>query len=145
MVLLFDCTSTDDYVKQAWKQLFIKKGRAIDGPPPTQASFIQHIKLASYQTGHCWAQIMIAAPELPSPSEWGWNRRLIVDAVYAGRPYQKRRKLAGNSCDVAASRDAEGAANARRQVFSAHIFVTAMECALSDTDIKLNDKLTVWT
>ena len=35
-----------------------------EGPPPTQAALIQHIKRSTYQAGHCWSQRMI--PELPS-------------------------------------------------------------------------------
>ena len=62
-------------MNQARKQLFSKKGRAIDGVPPTQAALIQHTKRAAFQAGHCWAQMMTPAPELPSPSEWGWNKK----------------------------------------------------------------------
>jgi len=75
VVLLYDRTSTEESVNQARKLLFSKKGRAIDGLPPTQAALIQHTKRAAYQAGHCWAQMMTAAPELPSPSEWGWNKK----------------------------------------------------------------------
>jgi len=75
VVLLYDRTSTEEGVNQARKQLFSKKGRAIDGLPPTQAALIQHTKRAAYQAGHCWAQMMTHAPQLPSPSEWGWNRK----------------------------------------------------------------------
>ena len=71
--MLYDRTSSQKSINEARKQLFTQKGRAIDGLPPTQAAFIQHIMRAVFQAGHCWAQIMIAAPELPSPSEWGWN------------------------------------------------------------------------
>ncbi|KAG0720995.1 hypothetical protein GWK47_047344 [Chionoecetes opilio] len=39
-VLLYDRTSTEEGVNQARKQLFSKKGRAIDGLPPTQAALI---------------------------------------------------------------------------------------------------------
>ena len=74
VVLLYDRTSSQEFVNGARKQLFTQKGRAIDGLPPTQAVFLQHTKRAAYQAGHCWAQTMIATPELPSPSEWGWNR-----------------------------------------------------------------------
>ena len=62
-------------VTEVRKQLFTQKSRSIDGLPPTQAELIQHIKWATYQAGHCWAQMMIAAPELPSPSEWGWSKK----------------------------------------------------------------------
>ena len=44
--------------------------KAIDGLPPTQTALIQHVKRAAYQAGHCCAQtMMIATPELSSPSE----------------------------------------------------------------------------
>ncbi|KAG0724206.1 hypothetical protein GWK47_041118 [Chionoecetes opilio] len=44
VVLLYDRTSTEEGVNQARKQLFSKKGRAIDrySLPPTQAALIQH-------------------------------------------------------------------------------------------------------
>ena len=73
VVLLYDRTSSQEYVNGAWKQLFPQKGRASDGLPPTQAALLQYTKRAAYQAGHYWAQTMIATPELPSPSEWGWN------------------------------------------------------------------------
>ena len=75
VVLLYDRTSSQESVNQARKQLFTQKGRAIDGLPPTQAALIQHIKRAAYQAGHCWGQMMVAAPELPSPGDWGWKRK----------------------------------------------------------------------
>ncbi|KAG0725800.1 hypothetical protein GWK47_037891 [Chionoecetes opilio] len=67
VVLLYDRTSTEEGVNQSRKQLFSKKGRAIDGLPPTQAALIQHTKRAVYQAGHCWAQMMTPAPELRHP------------------------------------------------------------------------------
>lgn len=75
VVLLYDRTSSQESVNQARKQLFSQKGRAIDGLPPTQAALIQHTKRAAYQAGHCWGQMIVAAPELPSPSDWGWKRK----------------------------------------------------------------------
>ena len=74
VVLLYDRTSSQVSVNEARKQLFTQKGRAIESLPPTQAALIQHTKRAAYQAGHCWAQMMIAEPELPSPTEWGWNK-----------------------------------------------------------------------
>lgn len=74
VILMYDRTSTEESVNQARKQLFSKKGRAIDGLPPTRDALIQHTKRAAYQAGHCWAQMMTPAPELPSPREWGWNK-----------------------------------------------------------------------
>ena len=60
-------------VNSARIELFTQKGRTIDGLPPTKASLVQHIMRAAYQAGHCWGQTMVPPPELPSPSQWGWN------------------------------------------------------------------------
>ena len=75
IVLLYDRTTTHTSVNQARKELFAQKGRAIDLIPPTQAALIQHVKRATYQTGYCWSQSCIAAPEMPSPSVWGWTKK----------------------------------------------------------------------
>ena len=75
VVLLYNRTSSQQSVNEVRKQLFTQKDRSIDGLPPTQAALIQHIKRATYQAGHCWAPMMIAAPELPTPSEWGWSKK----------------------------------------------------------------------
>ena len=72
VVLLYDCTSTEDIVNQARKQLFSKKGRAIDGLLFTHAAFSQHIKRAAR---HRWAQMKTPESELSSPSECGWNKK----------------------------------------------------------------------
>ena len=72
VVLLYDRTSSQDHVNDAHKQLFAQNCRTIDALPPTRAALIQHAKRAACQAGYCWGQMMIPAPELPSPSEWGW-------------------------------------------------------------------------
>ena len=74
IVLLYDRTTTHTSVNQARKELFAQKGRAIDLIPPTQAALIQHVKRTTYQAGYCWSQSCIAAPEMPSPSVWGWTK-----------------------------------------------------------------------
>ncbi len=129
VVLLYDRTSSQECVNDARKQLFTQKGRAIDSLPPTQAALIQHIKRAAYQAGHCWAQMMIAAPELPSPSEWGWNKRVeggwevcwttLPEATQACRELIR--------CGFK-----KGTANARRLLCSALLFVSAVDFALTD-------------
>ena len=75
MVLLYDRTSNFECVNQARKQLFTQKGRSIEGIPPSKAALIQHTKRATYQAGYRWGHVMIEAPELPSPSDWGWTRK----------------------------------------------------------------------
>ena len=71
-MLMYDRTSTEMKVNEARKQLFSQKSRSIDGIPPTQAALVEHMKRAAYQAGHVWAQMFVAVPNLPSPSEWGW-------------------------------------------------------------------------
>ena len=75
VVLMYDRTSSQQSVNQVHKELFTQKGRSIDGIPPTQAALIQHARRAAYQGGHCWGQMMVEAPELPCPSDWGWTRK----------------------------------------------------------------------
>ena len=75
VILLHDRTRNVECVNQARKQLFTQKGRSIEGILPTKAALIQHTKWAVYQAGYCWGQVMIAAPELPMLSDWGWTRK----------------------------------------------------------------------
>ena len=56
VVLMYDRTSNHEHVNDERKQHFTQKGRAIEAP------------------GYCWGQMMVAAAELPSPSEWGWMK-----------------------------------------------------------------------
>jgi len=72
VLLMYNRTSTEMKVNEAWKQLFSQKSRSIDGIPPTPAALVEHMKRAAYQAGYLWAQMFVAVPNLPSPSEWGW-------------------------------------------------------------------------
>ena len=74
VVLLHDRTSNHEHVNDAHKQLFTQKGRAIDALLLTRKALRQHIRRTAYQAGYCWGQMMVAAAELPSPSEWGWMK-----------------------------------------------------------------------
>ncbi|XP_041378093.1 uncharacterized protein LOC121390363 [Gigantopelta aegis] len=42
--------------------------------PPTKAALEEHFKIAAYQGGHVWGQVLLPASELPSPTEWGWTK-----------------------------------------------------------------------
>ena len=75
VVLLYDRTGIQGSVNEARKELFTRKGRAIDAISPTQAALMQHIKRTAYQAGHCWSQVMIPNPEIPSPNDWGWSKK----------------------------------------------------------------------
>lgn len=72
VVLLYDRASSEEKVNRARKQLFSKKGRTMEGLPPTQAALLEHTKRAAFQAGHVWAQMFVPVPSLPCPSEWGW-------------------------------------------------------------------------
>ena len=89
-VLLYDRTSSLEQVNDVRKQLFTQNGRAIDALPPTRGALIEHAKRAAYQAGYCWGQMMVAAPELPSPSEWGGSRETVDAGTYTGQPSQRR-------------------------------------------------------
>jgi hypothetical protein len=72
VILMYDRSSSKASVNDLRKHLFTKKGRAMEGLPPTEAALLQHTKRAVYQSGYCWYQSLSAQQILPSPSEWGW-------------------------------------------------------------------------
>lgn len=73
VVLLYERTSDQMKVNDVRKHLFAQKSRSLENIPPTQAVLIQHIKRASYQA-NIWNQALIPDPQLPSPSNWGWQQ-----------------------------------------------------------------------
>ena len=77
VILLYDQTSAEISVNHARRQLSTKKGRKIDALPPTQAALTEHTKRAAYQAGYVWGQMLVAEPELPSPSDWGWKKNAV--------------------------------------------------------------------
>ena len=74
VLLLYDRTSECTRVDLCRKLLFAK-GRQIDRIPPTEAALKEHIKRAVYQAGYCWGQSLALHQHLPSPGEWGWEKR----------------------------------------------------------------------
>ncbi len=73
-ILLYNRTSGLMSIDDARKQLFTKKGRAMDAIPPTRAALIiQHVKRAIYQGGHCWGKALQVSLNIPSPQNWGWT------------------------------------------------------------------------
>ena len=75
VVLLYNRTSASTEVNDVRRVLFTQKGRTIENIPPTQAALTQHVRRAVYQGGHIWGQALIARPEYPDPSSWGWNKK----------------------------------------------------------------------
>ena len=73
---------------------------------------------------------MIPAPELPSPSEWGWKKKEPNgwEANWTTLPEATTacRELLRCGC----KKVAEGSANVKKQLFSALLFVIVVDCAL---------------
>ena len=67
---------------KARKKLFIKKNN-VQMIPPTRAALEQHVKRAVYQGCHVWGQTLLCNPQLPVPTDWGWNK--VDDGGY--EPY----------------------------------------------------------
>ena len=76
--------------------------------------------------------MMIAAPEFPSPSEWGWNKKAEGVREYAGQPNQKPHKLVGNSYILGARKAAEDITSIGRLLFRALRFAFAVDFAQSN-------------
>ena len=49
--------------------LFTKKGRDLEGLPPTQDALKLQVKRARYQRVYIWGQATIAKPVLPDPTD----------------------------------------------------------------------------
>jgi hypothetical protein len=72
VVLMYDRSSSKMTVNSLRKHLFTKRGRTMEGLPPTEAALFQHTKRAAFQSGYCWHRSLQPQQNLPSPSEWGW-------------------------------------------------------------------------
>ncbi|CAH3148000.1 unnamed protein product [Porites lobata] len=74
-MLIYDRTShfSKVGVNDARKYLFAKKGRGLEGLPPTRDALDQHLKCAVYQGNYMWGQATALKPVLPEPPNWGWT------------------------------------------------------------------------
>ena len=74
VILLYDRTSAGNDINIVRKKLFAKKGRPPESIPPTQHALVQHVRRAVYQGALCWGQALHVQPDLPCPTEWGWQK-----------------------------------------------------------------------
>ncbi|CAG2187553.1 unnamed protein product [Mytilus edulis] len=74
VILMYDKTSESLKVNEARKDLFTRKGRAIDNIPPTEAALLEHSKRACYMASQCWDRCLEPSPSFTDPGEWGWER-----------------------------------------------------------------------
>ena len=73
-VLAYDKSSSEAKVDKVRKTQFNQNNKAYDTIPPTEDSLKQHCLRAAYQAGYVWRQALKPYVELPSPSEWGWEK-----------------------------------------------------------------------
>ncbi|KAL8561151.1 hypothetical protein ACOMHN_054522 [Nucella lapillus] len=93
VILLYDRTSKCTDIDKARRKIFARKNN-VQLIPPTKADLEEHVKRAVYQGGHVWGQILLPAPELPPPTNWGWSR--TGEGQYT--PYWSRLPEAAYSC-----------------------------------------------
>ena len=74
VTLMYDRTCTCCDIDTARRKLFAKKGRPLESMPPTHHALVQHDRRAVCQGSICWCQMLHAQPQLPCPSEWGWEK-----------------------------------------------------------------------
>ena len=60
-------------VNDTRKFLFTKKGRGLEGLPPTQNALNLHVKHTTYQGVYVWGQATTAKFVLPDPKDWDWT------------------------------------------------------------------------
>ena len=71
----YDHTSSSISLDESKKELFNKRSRhKIENLPPTKAAFKEHVKRATYQSGHVWGQALSPEMKPPNPSDWGWTK-----------------------------------------------------------------------
>ena len=107
------------------KNLFTKKGRAMNANPPTRAALTQHIQRAVFQR---WVLLGKVSLNLPSPAKWGWTdynnwKPLWTTIPEANHP--------GSYCTVAAKKGAEGSASAKEQLWDVLLCVCVVEIAMT--------------
>ena len=89
---MYDRTSTCTDSDKARRKLFARKNN-VQLIPPTKAALEEHVKRAVYQGGHVLGQILLPAPELPPPTNWGWS---MTGGQYT--PYWTRLPEAADNC-----------------------------------------------
>ncbi|KAK7495213.1 hypothetical protein BaRGS_00013623, partial [Batillaria attramentaria] len=130
--LFYDRTSNCLDVNSARKQLFTKVGRQIDNIPPTSEALLQHCKRAVYQGGHIQGQADIPAPDLPDPSDWGWQ-----SAVGKWQPFWTVLPEASHTCQELLKCGCKKGCKSRRcKCYKAGLKCTALcicngDCALT--------------
>ena len=75
VVVMYDRSSILITVDAARQTLFARNSKSLENIPPTEAALRQHILRTVLQSGHVWGQSLEKDPYLPSPANWGWQRK----------------------------------------------------------------------
>ena len=73
IVLMYSKNCDAELVNDARKLMFSHSLRSLDSIPPTKNVLLQHIKRALVVAAFIWKQSLSKTPEIPKPSEWGWE------------------------------------------------------------------------
>ena len=66
IIIMYDLSNTCKEVNEARRDLFTRKGRDIEGIPPTADALHLHTKRCAYQAGHCWGKALVPSHPIPS-------------------------------------------------------------------------------
>ena len=72
-VLMYSKNCAAQSVNDARKLMFTHGLKSLDSIPPTQNALFQHAKRALHTAGFVWKQSLSRIPEIPNPSDWGWE------------------------------------------------------------------------
>ena len=72
-VLMYSKNCAAQSVNEARKLMFTQGLKSLDSIPPTQNALFQHVKRALHTAGFVWKQSLSRLPEIPNPSDWGWE------------------------------------------------------------------------
>ena len=73
VILLYSTTNEQTEINMARNHMFTQ-GRQMDCIPPTKNALIQHIKQANYQGCFIWGNCLFPSPNIPLPSQMGWEK-----------------------------------------------------------------------
>ena len=86
--LMYHSATSRIEVNKCCRHLFTKKGRPLEGLPPTAEALHQHTLRAVYRGGFVWAQALAAIQNLPKPEQWGWMQEENIYGLRYGVPCQ---------------------------------------------------------
>ena len=83
-VLMYSKNCESESVNEARKMMFTHGLKSLENIPTTQHALFQHAKRSLFTAAFIWKQSLSINPEIPKPSEWGWewNNRTMAWVPY---------------------------------------------------------------